>query len=391
MPGDAKPLAWVVIARSPRDNDGRRILFGEVMNRSTRIVFARLLLLIVWTVPALAQSPTWKFAVSGDSRNCGDVVMPAIAAGVKQAGAEFYWHLGDLRKISGVDEDISHQPEYRAKPLTKAEYLNMAWDDFIRSQLAAFGDTPFYLGIGNHETVPPKNHDAFVAQFSSQLDLPILRAARLRDDPTDLQPKSYYHWIERGVDFINMDNATMNQFDADQVTWFEKTLERDQANPQIHTLVVGMHEALPESLSKNHAMDESQGGTASGLRVYADLWKVRKQSRKRVYVLASHSHYFMDGTFNTDYWRAHGGILPGWIIGTAGAVRYKLPPEASEAHLAMTDVYGFLLGTVDGKGRVRFDFQRLAESDIPAAVTSRYTPEFVHWCFAENSETHAAN
>jgi hypothetical protein len=57
----------------------------------------------------------------------------------------------------------------------------------------------------------------------------------------------------------------------------------------------------------------------------------------------------------------------------------------------MTDVYGFLLGTVDRQGRVQFDFRRLAESDIPASIPSRYTPEFVHWCFAENSEAHAAN
>ena len=359
------------------------------MIRPGQTVSAALLLVMASALPAFAQSGVWKFAASGDSRNCGDVVMPAIAASVRQSGAEFYWHLGDLRKISGVDEDISHQPEYLAKPLTKAEYLDMAWDDFTRNQIAAFGDIPFYLGIGNHETVPPKNHDAFVARFSKQLDLPSLRTQRLRDDPTDLQPKTYYHWIERGVDFINMDNATKDQFDSEQVGWFEKTLERDASNPQIHTLVVGMHEALPESLSKNHAMDESEGGTESGLRVYADLLKARKKNHQEVYVLASHSHYFMDGTFNTSYWRTHGGVLPGWIIGTAGAVRYKLPPEAGQAHAAMTDVYGFLLGTVDRKGRIRFVFQRLAESDIPASLTSRYTPEFVHWCFAENSEAHA--
>jgi hypothetical protein len=360
------------------------------MNRPGRTVSAMLPLLLVSALPVFAQSGAWKFAVSGDSRNCGDVVMPAIAAGVRQSNAEFYWHLGDLRKISGIDEDIRHQPEYLAKPLTKAEYLNMAWDDFTRNQLAAFGDIPFYLGIGNHETVAPKNHDAFVAQFSTQLDLPILRAQRLADDPGDLQPKTYFHWIERGVDFISLDNATKNQFDADQLGWLEKTLERDAANPQIRTFVVGMHEPLPESLSKNHAMDESEGGTQSGLRVYADLLKVRKKNRE-VYVLASHSHYFMDGAYNTAYWRTHGGILPGWIIGTAGAVRYKLPPEAGEAHAARTDVYGFLLGTVDRKSRIRFDFQRLTESDIPASITSRYTSQFVHWCFAENSEAHAMN
>jgi hypothetical protein len=365
--------------------------FGELMIRTSHNVSAALLLLMASALPVFAQSGAWKFAVSGDSRNCGDVVMPAIAAGVRQSGAEFYWHLGDLRKISGVDEDISHQPAYLSKPLTKAEYLNMAWDDFTQSQLESFGNIPFYLGIGNHETVTPKNHDAFVAQFSKQLDLPILRAQRLQDDPTDLQPKTYYRWIERGVDFINMDNATADQFDLGQLAWFEKTLRRDAANPKIRTLVVGMHEALPESLSKNHAMDESEGGTESGLRVYADLLKARQKNHKQVYVLASHSHYFMEGTFRTAYWREHGGILPGWIIGTAGAVRYKLPPEAGQAHAAMTDVYGFLLGSVDRQGRIQFDFQRLAESDIPASVPSRYTPQFVHWCFAENSEAHAAN
>jgi hypothetical protein len=330
----------------------------------------------------------WVFAVSGDSRNCGDVVMPAIARGAKQAGAAFYWHLGDLRAIYEVDEDILHQPEHLLKPLTKSEYLDMAWNDFVENQIAPFGTVPFYLGIGNHETIAPKDHAAFLAQFSSQLDLPNLRAQRLLDDPTDLQPKTYYHWIERGVDFINLDNATKNQFDADQVAWFEKTLRSDSANKRIRTIVVGMHEALPESLSKSHGMDESEGGTETGLRVYADLLQTQSEKHKRVYVLASHSHYFMDGTFNTDYWRVHGGILPGWIVGTAGAVRYALPPDAALARAAMTNVYGFLTGTVGPDGRIRFVFQRLNETDVPAAITARYTPDFVHWCFAENSQSH---
>jgi hypothetical protein len=331
----------------------------------------------------------WKFAVSGDSRNCGDVVMPAIAQGVKQTGAAFYWHLGDLRAIYDVDEDIRQQPEHLLKPLTKSEYLDMAWNDFIQNQIAPFGTVPFYLGIGNHETIAPRDHAAFLAQFRSQLDLPNLRAQRLLDDPTDLEPKTYYHWIERGVDFINLDNATQYQFDPDQVAWFEKTLGSDSASVRIHTIVVGMHEALPESLSKGHSMDQSEGGTQSGLRVYADLLNVQNKNHKRVYVLASHSHYFMDGTFNTDYWRTHGGILPGWIVGTAGAVRYALPPDADQAHAALTNVYGFLTGTVSSDGRIRFDFERLNESDIPEAITARYTADFVHWCFDKNSQAPA--
>lgn len=37
----------------------------------------------------------WRFIVSGDSRNCGDVVMPTIAAHSSRYTPSFYWHLGD--------------------------------------------------------------------------------------------------------------------------------------------------------------------------------------------------------------------------------------------------------------------------------------------------------
>jgi hypothetical protein len=49
---------------------------------------------------------TWRFAVSGDSRNCGDVVMPSIARGARKDGAKFYWHLGDFRAIYDFDPDM---------------------------------------------------------------------------------------------------------------------------------------------------------------------------------------------------------------------------------------------------------------------------------------------
>jgi hypothetical protein len=358
------------------------------MNREILIVSAVALIALLGSSRVSAQAQTWKFAVSGDSRNCGDVVMPGIAAGVKRSGAVFYWHLGDLRAIYQVDEDISHQPEYLAKPLSKPEYQDMAWGDFTQNQIVPFGNIPFYLGIGNHDTIAPKNRAAFIAQFSNQLDLPNLRAQRLSDDPTALEPRTYYRWIERNVEFINLDNATSNQFDEEQVAWLEKLFASESKNRRIRTIVVGMHEALPESFSKNHAMDQSEGGIATGLRVYADLLKVQNKQHKRVYVLASHSHYFMDGTFKTDYWRQHGGVLPGWIVGTAGAVRYVLPPNAASANAALTNVYGFLAGTVSRDGRIRFDFQRLDEADTPAAITARYTPEFVHWCFADNTQAH---
>ncbi len=60
-------------------------------------------------LPATAPLPegSWRFIVSGDSRNCGDIVMPAIAAHSTRFAPSFYWHLGDLRAIYAIDEDIA--------------------------------------------------------------------------------------------------------------------------------------------------------------------------------------------------------------------------------------------------------------------------------------------
>ncbi|MGH9712800.1 MAG: hypothetical protein ACRD5M_05820 [Candidatus Acidiferrales bacterium] len=331
-------------------------------------------------------SGQFSFAVSGDSRNCGDVVMPAIAAGVKKSGARFYWHLGDFRALYNFDEDIQHQPEHIAHPLSISAYEQIAWDDFLHNQIAVFGDLPVFLGIGNHETVPPHTREQYLIQFADWLDRPELRHQRLLDDPNDHKLKTYYHWIRGGVDFIYLDNATEDQFDSDQVAWFEKVVNADSSNSQINTIVVGMHEALPESISKGHSMNQFEVGTESGRKVYADLLKAQNEAQKRVYVLASHSHFFMDGIFNTDYWHARGGVLPGWIVGTAGAVRYPLPPDSSKARAAETNVYGFLLGTVKPDGEIDFAFQHVNEPDVPSNIVERYKTEFVHWCFDKNSQ-----
>lgn len=357
------------------------------------LLLAALLSLAV--LPVCAQAPaapsgegTWRFVTSGDSRNCGDVVMPAIAAGALARRVSFYWHLGDLRAIYTFDEDMQHQPEYRTRSMTIIEYETRAWDDFIANQIAPFGSLPFFLGIGNHELVPPKTREEFIAQFADWLNAPALRQQRLRDNPQDHRLKTYYHWVEHGVDFIYLDNASGEQFDAAQVRWFEDVLKRALADPGIKTLVVGMHRALPESISFSHSMNESPVGTESGRRVYADLLRAQNEAHKNVYVLASHSHFYMDGIFNTEYWRSHGGVLPGWIVGTAGAVRYALPANAKDARAAETNVYGYLLGSVAADGKITFEFQRVVESDVPAAVSGKFTPEFVHWCFAENSNAH---
>ena len=351
---------------------------------------AALLGLLPAAGPLGAQQPpngVWRFLTSGDSRNCGDVVMPGIAETAKQDHAAFYWHLGDLRLTTNFDEDIAHQPEHMAKPLSIREYGNIEWPDYIESQIKPFGSIPFFLGIGNHETVPPyKTREDFLMQFADWLDSPVLRAQRLKDDPSDYRMKTYFHWIDRGVAFYYLDSATDEQFDAAQLRWFERTLAKDLADPSVLTIVAGMHKALPESISANHSMNESPTGIESGRRVYADLLRARDESHKRVYVLASHSHYYMDGIFNTAYWKEHGGVLPGWIVGTGGARRVPLPPNTSDAHGALLNVYGSLLGTVQPNGEINFDFQQIRENDVPEAVVTRYGKEFVHWCFAENTD-----
>src|SRR5215831_21265982 len=100
---------------------------------------------------------TWYFAASGDSRNCGDIVVPAIAADARKHDVAFYWHLGDLRLTSGPDQDFLAEMAHEGKPADLAEYAKDEWDDFIQNQINAWGDTPYYLGIGNHETKAPKS------------------------------------------------------------------------------------------------------------------------------------------------------------------------------------------------------------------------------------------
>jgi hypothetical protein len=343
-----------------------------------------LLLLILCAVSASAEG-AWNFAVSGDSRNCGDVVMPAIAKKAAAKSAAFYWHLGDLRATYKIDEDIARRNDQLASPLSTEAYHAMEWTDFIEHEIKPFA-MPFFVGIGNHELIPPKSREDFVSTFSQWLDAPVLKDQRLRDDPKSDASRTYYHWNKNGIDFIFLDNASAEQFDSAQLSWFEGVLARDEADAAIKTVVVGMHEALPQSISSNHSMDQSETGETTGLRVYADLLAAQNKFYKRVYVLASHSHFFMNGIFKTKYWREHGGVLPGWIVGTAGAVRYRLPPGSKFAKKAQTDVYGYLLGRAEPSGKIDFEFQPVAETDIPDIVAAQYEPGLVHWCFAENTD-----
>jgi hypothetical protein len=344
-----------------------------------------LALMVPAVAPLAAQNATgsWKFAVSGDSRNCGDIVMPAIAAGVLHDGAAFYWHLGDFRAIYTFDEDLVPPPSLnlRTKPLNIIDYETGAWPDFIAHQLAPFGTLPIYLTPGNHETIPPATREAYLVQFADWLNTPELRRQRLADDPKDHALRSYYHWTDRNVDFIALDNSFHDEFDDAQLKWLHSIVQRDEVSDNIRAIVVGMHAALPGSFGGNHSMDDYPGGKVSGRDAYETLWHAQNTAHKKVYVLASHSHFLMPDVYHTAAWKDK--VIPGWIVGTAGAVRYRLPAGAPPG--SRTDVYGYLLATASPDGTIDFAFQEVKIDDLKRASPDR-AEALVGWCVEHNKQ-----
>jgi hypothetical protein len=138
-------------------------------------------------------------------------------------------------------------------------------------------------------------------------------------------------------------------------------------------------------------MNESAQSTASGRRVYRALLKWTKETGKPVAVIASHSHFVMSDLYDTPYWNnaAAGdrGLLTGWIVGTAGAVRYRLPANLPAGAFAKTDVYGYLLGETGPDGKTAFSFREVKRSDVPAEVVAKFGAKTVDECFAGNRET----
>ena len=324
----------------------------------------------------------WSFAVSGDSRNCGDFVMPAIAAKVKAENDAFYWHLGDFRWMSSEDEDMKAM---ETAPMSKAEYQRRAWDDFLSKQVVAFDTVPIFLGRGNHETVPPMTRDGYIAKFSSQLDRPEIAAQRKADGDDAAPIGPWYHWVHNGVDFITLDNSTHDEFTDAQLRWLRGVLDRDlDPHSGIRAILAGMHEALPHSTGSEHAMDDWDRGVHTGEMVYRWFYDAQAAG-KHVYIIASHSHYYSPDVFNTGFWKEHTRkVVPGWIIGGAGARRYQLPRDAKEG--AKTNIYGFLRGTVHADGAIEFALQELSEADLDKAKSPDAPAAAIHDCFVNNHD-----
>lgn len=309
-----------------------------------------------------------------------------IAADVTKRKARFYWHLGDFRFMARVDEDMEHGPHHYGG--LGFAYRRVAWQDFIDNQVTPFGVTPVFLGIGNHEMIL-HGRDDYVRTFKPWIDSAIIHEQRKKDYPgvlegsPELAVRPYYHWVLDGVDFITLDNASEG-FDQRQMLWIAALLKRDAALPEIKTLVVGMHEALPDSVAAFHSMNQSDQGVTTGRIVYRELWDLQQNSGKKVYVLASHAHFYMANVFNTPEWK--GMMLPGWIVGTAGAHRYLLPSNWHDAKDAMNNVYGYLVGNVQSDGEIKFEFKELKRDDVPPGVVKNFDDNFVDWCFKSNTD-----
>jgi hypothetical protein len=272
--------------------------------------------------------------------------------------------------------------------LTKNEvYFASAWLDYVANQIRPFEKVgvPFVLGVGNHETIAPKSKAAFQRDFKEWLTQDRIQQQRERDRSKGMPSSdgdTYFHFIEKNVDFIYLDNSEAGDrdshvpdptkgFSKDQLDWFGKVLQSDLATPSVKTIIVGMHAALPFSRFRDHAMDETCSSFCSGIKAY-NLLAQAKTKGKKVYVFASHSHYFQTDIYDTP--EHQGNVLPGWIVGTGGAEQYQQLIR-----------YGYLRVTVKPDGSVLPEFVDVGRESH--SVVPRESPELLDYCFEKNKET----
>jgi hypothetical protein len=317
--------------------------------------------------------------------------MPKIARAIEtEAGGppvELYWHLGDFRRMYDIDCDVlkRRHPAYdcKARPpgqlgdFEMSEYLDAAWDDFIERQLGGFSKTPVLLSIGNHELYG-RTRDDYKRAFRKWLVEAPIHEQRILDSARGIltpEGSTFYRVVRKGVDFISLDNADESGFSREQLVWLARVLALDAADDSVKTIVAGMHAALPFSTSRGHAMDASCAGLCSGRQAYDLLYRAQNlagppEKRKRVYVLASHSHYFLENIYDTPELR--GQVLPGWIIGTAGAQQYQ-----------DTIRYGYLRMEVGADGAITARFQDVGPESPPLA-SGPGAAELKDFCFHVN-------
>jgi hypothetical protein len=226
----------------------------------------------------------------------------------------------------------------------------------------------------------------YIKKFYALLNRPEIAAQRKADEGTGIDPtpvESWYHWTHNGVDFINMDNASVDEFSDAQVHWLRSLLDYDLSPKSgIKTIVMGAHEALPHSTGVLHAMDDWNRGEQTGDIVYQWFYDA-ESAGKHVYLLASHSHYYSPNIYRTLYWYQYSNrFVPGIIIGTAGAHRYPLPQGADPSSETM--IYGYLQGTVKPNGTIDFKLHKLSEQDLLKAKWPNAPDDAIHECHVKN-------
>lgn len=385
------------------------LLSSSALNNPNSIVSASAHLASNVINSTTTSGKSWFFTVSGDSRDCGDLIMPKIAQSIEndhaQAPAEFYWHLGDLRGMFRIDCDMLLRKRPNAKCYTRPEdmgkdelrqylndfndYLKFSWDDFIEHQINPFGQTPFILGIGNHELVNRTRED-FRLKFSNWLSQPLIQLQVKADAKHGIKTQAnntFFHFIKNGVDFIYLDNSDNDAaFSPEQLAWLSSVLAADAKDKQVKTIIAGMHAALPQSSERGHAMDATCKGFCSGMQAYEMLYQAQNLNapanrRKHVYVMASHSHFFRENIYNTP--EHTGKVLPGWIIGTGGAEQYISKPTERI-------MYGYMQVEVHADGTIATQFKEVGRNSAPLA-TGTGANEITTFCFEQNKRPPSDN
>jgi hypothetical protein len=260
------------------------------------------------------------------------------------------------------------------------EYLNAAWDDFVERQVTPFekAGIPVYLGIGNHELIK-RTRDNYTAKFNKWLVQSAIGKQQKTDAARNIPARdsqTYFHFVQQGVDFISLDNANIYNANAEtktddpgfssaQLKWLAAILKADAADPAIRSVVVGMHAALPGSVSRRHAMDKTCESLCHGYQAYGYI-SAFKKSGKPVLVLASHSHYVEVHIYDTP--EHANDVLTGWIIGTAGAEQYRSQIK-----------YGYLLVEVRSNGQLNPSFQEVKADPADQSSITKY-------CFEKNNK-----
>lgn len=364
--------------------------------RVRRIRFIALLATLGFSIgdassPPRSNDGRWSFTVAGASSDCGHLVMPAIAAAARADHARFHWHLGDMRRATKPDIDFMYEHRFQTPTTTPTpvDYADLALSDVVEHQVEPFADLPLYVTLGGRDDVRPLSRLQYRVALRALLDRPEILAQRQADgEPprgvTGLPP-TYYHWRHGNVDFISLDSTAQGGFESTQLTWLDAVLRRDLVDPAVRTVVVGSFAALPYSRAEAGSLCATKTSVRSGEHVYEALARLTKAG-KRVYLLSANAHRYQEDIYDTDHWRnpEQGGIvLPGFIVGTAGAQQEPQPDDSAGAQAAARG-YGYLRGEVAPDGEIRFSFRPLTAPELAAIESSDFESGLVMYCTEKN-------